>query len=108
MSSLSATTGLKSAPRPRFFSQAGWPGGVLPTWHVGAVEGEGGMDGKMLRHFYDAVQAAAVSAHGAHARDPRVSVHGALTVGMYNGINAKDAAIADVVHNLVAHDSGLT
>ena len=53
----------------------GWPGGVLPTWHVGAVEGEGGMDGKMLRHCYDAVQAAAQSVHGKDTP--------AVTVGMY-------------------------
>ena len=74
---------------------AGWPGGKLPTWHVGAVEGEGGMDGTMLRHFYDAVQAAAVSVHGAGTVP--------VSVGMYNGINANDPAIADVTANLVTH-----
>ena len=73
----------------------GWPGGVLPTWHVGAVEGEGGMDGKMLRKLYDAVQAAAVAAHG---KDTPV-----VTVGSYNGINANDENIKDITENLVTH-----
>ena len=73
----------------------GWPGGVLPTWHVGAVEGEGGMDGEMLRRFYDAVQAAAVAAHGTSIP--------AVKVGMYNGISATDPAISDITSNLVAH-----
>jgi hypothetical protein len=74
---------------------AGWPDGILPTWHVGAVEGEGGMSGLMLRRFYDAVQAAAVSVHG-----PRTPV---VTVGSYNGIDAQDAAIKDITANLVTH-----
>ena len=54
------------------------------------------MDGKMLRHFYDAVQAAAVAAHG----KDNVPV---VTVGMYNGLNANDEAVSDVKENLVAH-----
>eukprot|EP01052_Picozoa_sp_SAG31_P037722 SAG31_NODE_4914_length_2868_cov_1.328040_3_plen_271_part_00 len=73
----------------------GWPGGVLPTWHVGAVEGEGGMDGKMFRKLYNAVQAAAVAVHG---KDATV-----VTVGCYNGILANDENIKDITHNLVSH-----
>jgi hypothetical protein len=57
--------------------------------------GEGGMDGKMLRHFYDAVQAAATKAHGKDTP--------AVKVGMYNGLSAKDEAIQDITGNLVAH-----
>ena len=64
----------------RLFS-AGWPGGVLPTWHVGAVAGGGGMDGKMLRHFYDAVQAAAVAVHGKD-NTPPVKLWAATTASM--------------------------
>ena len=74
---------------------AGWPDGVLPTWHAGAVEGEGGMDGKMLRHLYDSVQAAAVSVHGKDTP--------AVAVGMYCGINAQDENILDITANLITH-----
>jgi hypothetical protein len=53
------------------------------------------MDGKMLRHFYDAVQAAATKAHGKDTP--------AVKVGMYNGLSAKDEAIQDITGSLVAH-----
>ena len=54
----------------------------------------GGMDGKMLRHFYDAIQAAALAFHG--------QLNLPVSVGMYNGINAKDPAIVDITQHLVA------
>jgi hypothetical protein len=41
-----------------------------------AVEGEGGMNGSMLRHFYNAIQAAAVAVHGKDVRAVVVGMHG--------------------------------
>ena len=73
----------------------GWPGGILPAWHVGAVYGEGGMDSAMLRKMYDRIQMAAHAEHGPSALP--------VTVGMYSGIGARDSNIIDIIPNLALH-----
>lgn len=74
---------------------AGWPGGVLPAWHVGAVLGEGGMDGAYLHKVYDRIQLAAQAVHGRDAAP--------VVVGLYDGISATDPSIADIKENLAIH-----
>lgn len=78
----------------KLFAQ-GWPGGVVPSWHLGAVLGEGGMPTAMARRMYELVQNVARAAHGPSTP--------AVTVGFYSGPAYDDPNLADIAHNLINH-----